>query len=313
VRSLGRDIVELFGHRPNDLAPAAVGAFTKRHCPFSNSQCSKTNHDKSLIYGVCSVTNGVQTGAHNEVIVCPKRLYANNYGVFADLVKDIWGPTTELVVGGPIASLRERAARLASPAIAFGQGSGTEISVDSNGQMSMDWVIQLYANDGGRLRPRQFIGIEVQSIDITGNYRDTWAAYEKMKVTGQHPRLSVVASGHGLNWANVHKRLIPQIIRKGNVYRGADRCAGFYFLLPEIVYRRFEQVIGPVPDLGKPGRDRLSVKTYSLGPKVPDGQIRGLTLVRTLHLDAVAVAQAFIANVDLESSQRLNARMMSIL
>ncbi len=131
MRARGKDIVELFGYRPDDLSPDARAAFNNRHCPFSNSQCSKTNHDQSVIYGVCSVTNGQQTGAHNEVIVCPKRLYQKQYGIFHDLVGELWGAESDLIIGGTLPSLKERATRAKHPAVAFGQASGTEISVNS--------------------------------------------------------------------------------------------------------------------------------------------------------------------------------------
>ncbi|MXP09609.1 NotI family restriction endonuclease [Pseudoblastomonas halimionae] len=312
MRAQGKDIVELFGYRPNDVSDIARETFVKRHCPFTDRTCSKTNHDQSVIYGVCSVTNGMKTGPHDEVIVCPKRLYQKNYGIFEDLAKEVWGDGTELVIGGTTTDLRDRARNKARPAVAFGQNSGTEISVNSNGQMSMDWVIQLYKNELD-LAADEFIGIEVQSIDITGNYRDNWAAYGGMKETGNIPNSAIDNSGHGLNWANVHKRLIPQIIRKGNIYRGTERCVGFYFIAPEVVYQKFEEVIGDLPKLDGPARDRLSIKTYSISDPVPDGQIRDICPVRTVHLDAVAVAQAFISNVDENAADLLDERMASIL
>lgn len=314
MRARGRDIVELFGYRPNDLSPAARNAFATRYCPFTDSRCSKTNHDSTVVYGVCSVSNGMKTGQHDEVIVCPKRLYQKESAIFENLAKEVWGSDTELVLGGDLASLRQKALQIAHPAVAFGQASGTEIAVNSNGQMSMDWVIQNYRNNG-RLVPDQFIGIEVQSIDITGNYRANWLSYEAMKTNGQLPNLAsaVADSGHGLNWANVHKRLIPQIIRKGNIYRESKRCAGFYFILPEVVYCKFEEVIGPLPALDGPANDRLSIKTFSLAPSVIDGVPRDICPVRTVHLDLLAVAQAFITNVDANASDRLDARMRSIL
>lgn len=265
-----------------------------------------------MIYGVCSVTNGMKTGPHDEVIVCPKRLYQKNYGIFEDLAREVWGDETDLVIGGTIAELRDRARTKERPAVAFGQNSGAEIAVNSNGQMSMDWVIQLYRNELG-LVADEFIGIEVQSIDITGNYRENWAAYEAMKNTGNLPNVAIESSGHGLNWANVHKRLIPQIIRKGNIYRGSERCVGFYFIAPEMVYQKFEEVIGDLPKLDGPARDRISIKTYSISNSVPDGQIRDICPVRTVHLDAIAVAQAFISNVDESAAGLLDQRMASIL
>lgn len=254
----------------------------------------------------------MKSGPHDEVIVCPKRLYQKKFGIFDDLAKEIWGPETNLVIGGDIASLRDRARSTANPAVAFGQGSGTEIAVNSNGQMSMDWVIQTYRNDLD-LVADEFIGIEVQSIDITGNYRDNWADYGKMKRTGQIPNEPIENSGHGLNWANVHKRLIPQIIRKGNIYRGSDRCVGFYFIAPEIVYQKFEEVIGDLPKLDGPAKDRLSIKTYSISDPVPDGKIRDICPVRTVHFDALKVAEAFISNVDGDAAGNLDRRMETVL
>jgi len=312
VRATGKDIVELFGYRANDISQKARQTFADRHCPFTNRTCTKTNHDQSVIYGVCSVTNGMKTGPHDEVIVCPKRLYEKQYHIFADLAQEVWGEETELVVGGSIDELRNRAMKMTKPAVAFGQNSGAEIAVNSNGQMSMDWVIQLYRNQL-RLDAHEFIGIEVQSIDITGNYRDNWSAYETMKETGSIPNEPIANSGHGLNWANVHKRLIPQIIRKGNIYRGSARCVGFYFIAPEIVYQKFEEVIGDLPKLDGPGKDRLSIKTYSIADGVPDGGIRDIRPVRTVHLNSLSVAQAFISNVDSNAAGLLDQHMASLL
>lgn len=312
MRATGRDIVELFGYRANDISERAQQAFKNRHCPFTGRTCTKTNHDQSVIYGVCSVTNGMKTGPHDEVIVCPKRLYQKQYRIFADLAREVWGEETGLVAGGSIDELRNRAMAIPKPAVAFGQNSGAEIAVNSNGQMSMDWVIQLYRNELG-LVADEFIGIEVQSIDITGNYRDNWSAYAAMKKAGSIPNEPIANSGHGLNWANVHKRLIPQIIRKGNIYRGSARCVGFYFIAPEIVYQKFEEVIGDLPKLDGPGKDRLSIKTYSIADAVPDGEIRDILPVRSVHLNSLAVAQAFISNVDSAAAGLLDQHMATLL
>lgn len=312
MRAQGKDIVELFGYRPNDVSQKARKAFRDRYCPFSERTCSKMNHDKTTIYGVCSVTNGVKAGPHDEVIVCPKRLYQKNYGIFEDLVKEVWGDQTSLIIGGSFDQLRGQLLNKIQPAVAFGQNSGAEISVNSNGQMSMDWVIQRYQNDVG-LVAGEFIGIEVQSIDIIGNYRDNWNAYKNMKEADTIPSAYPPVSAHGLNWANVHKRLIPQIIRKGNIYRGSERCVGFYFIVPEIVYQKFEKVIGTLPALDGPAKDRISIKTYSISDEVADGKIRDICPVRTVHLDAVAVAQAFITNVDETAASTLDRRLSVIL
>lgn len=96
--------------------------------------------------------------------------------------------------------------------VAFGQNSGREIQVGSSrNKLSMDWVLVRIV-DG---RPFEIAGVEVQSIDITNNYRSTWEAYKSLVLA---PNTTIPASAHGMNWANVHKRLIPQIIRKGQIY-----------------------------------------------------------------------------------------------
>ncbi len=288
MRAAGRDIVELFGYRPDDTSPAAVEAWKSKRCPFTSGTCTKTNHDKSEIYGTCSVSSGVNQAEGSEIIVCPKRLYAEQYTLFSHILESAWPKQSKtLVACGALGELKARALASSHPVIAFGQGSGKELQINSNGQMSMDWVLQAYETNGQQLVPQDFIGLEVQSIDITGNYRDTWSAYRNIK-EGRTVE-TIPNSGHGLNWANVHKRLIPQIIRKGNIYAKIDRCVGFFFIVPEAVYQKFEEVIGDVPTVGNPHRENLSVITFRLGNISADGEHRKLEMVRqvtTVRLSA---------------------------
>lgn len=315
MRAQGRDIVELFGYSPNDLSEEAVQDFQNHHCPFVSKPCSKTNHDQSIVYGVCSVSNGVSTGSHRDVIVCPKRLYGGDYKILEDVVHAVWGEKQNLVAGGSVKELETKAMSYDFPAIAFGQNSGKEVSVNSNGQLSMDWVIQSYENIDGKLSPMRFVGIEVQSIDITGNYRDNWSSYAVMKQSGQAHQnsLEVPNSGHGLNWANVHKRLIPQIIRKGNLYKRIDRCDGFYFLVPEIVFQKFEEVIGDIPQQSAPNRENISILTYSLDQPVAEGSIRSVRQVRSAHMKLEDVANAFINNIGENSPVRLDETIKNLI
>lgn len=309
MRATGRDIVELFGYRADDTSPAAVTAWKSQLCPFTSGTCTKTNHDKSIIYGTCSVSSGVSQAEGSEIIVCPKRLYAEKHAIFSHALESAWpGQAKTLIAGGTLAEMKARALAADNPVVAFGQGSGKEMQTNS---MSMDWVLQSYTKNGGALVPQDFIGLEIQSIDITGNYRDNWDAYKRMKEGGTVQ--SVPNSGHGLNWANVHKRLIPQIIRKGNIYAKIDRCAGFYFIVPDAVYKKFEEVIGNVPTAGAPGRENLSVITFRLGKNAPDGQHRKLELVRQVHYPLGGVAAAFIANLSEAAPAQLDQNLRNIL
>lgn len=316
MRANGKDIVELFGFAPDDISNVALETFQSGQCPFIRAKCTKGNHDQTIVYGVCSVTNGIKSGKHNEVIVCPKRFYQENYNVLKGIAHDVWGGSITFIAGGSLAQLREKCLVSGRSVVAFGQGSGTEVTVQSNGRMSMDWVLQDYKIEDNSLIPQTFVGVEVQSIDITGNYRENWDYYKRQKDNLEQEfsnEAIVPQSGHSLNWANVHKRLIPQIIRKGNIYRRLERCTGFYFIVPEIVFQKFEEVIGPLPLQSAPSRNNLSIKTYSLDSNVREGKHRMLRNVKTVHLDLVSIANAFINNVGEDTPSNLDNALLNLI
>jgi hypothetical protein len=311
-RALGKDIAELFGYAPDDRSPIALQVKQRKDCPFVPGRCSKTNHDQSAVYGTCSVSNGSsQRNAGSEVIICPRRLYADNYRCLRNVAELVWPNMTEFVVGGGYSQLKEAALETESPVIAFGQNSGGEVQFSCNGNLSLDWVLQSYRLTSVGLEPVDYICLEVQSIDTTGNYRDAWSAY--MNMTDSSRVYEVPDSGHGLNWANVHKRLIPQLIRKGNVASVAPRCRGLFFVLPDVVYRKFEEVIGNVEQEATFGQQNLSVVTYSLGPIVAPGVIRSLQDQRIVHYNLKKVAEAFIAQKDPVSGDLLDSFVANLL
>jgi len=312
LRADGKDVVEQFGMAPDDLSDSSTVLWEKKQCPFTLTKCTKFNHDKSKIYGVCSVTNGNRKGAGSEVIICPKRLYANSCSTLNDAAKVAW-PSIDykFIVKGDLSSLLNLAKQNLSSVIAYGQGSGKELSTNSaNGKMSMDWVLQRYTLKNGNLDPIDFIGIEVQSIDITNNYRDPLIAYEQLK-EGLKPDV-IPNSSHGLNWANVHKRLIPQIIRKGNIYKEMERCVGFFFLLPEIVFSKFEEVLGNLEEKKQCSKENLTILTYRLGDFVEHGKTRELVQVRAVHYSLDDISDAFSSSSGKEPAKNLNARLLDL-
>lgn len=305
MRSRGKDIVELFGFAPDDVSPEAVDVFKRSFCPFVSTPCTKTNHDQSVVYGTCAVTAG-----SDEVIICPKRLYAENFRVFTDVVSAIWGGLP-LIVGGTVEALHSKARRHDECVVAFGQGSGREISINSNGKLSIDWILQRYRMQNGRLSPIDFVAIEVQSIDITGNYRETFTAYQHLK--HGRPVRFIPDAGHGMNWANVHKRLIPQIIRKGNIYIQMNRCRGFVFILPKLVYEKFDQILGDMPEEQSSSRHNLSVFTYSLGRNTQQGLIRSIELDAIKHHSLANIVMAFSSNTQDSAPTDLDRALRSLL
>ncbi len=189
--------------------------------------------------------------------------------------------------------------------VALGQTSGKEVKLGTS--LSMDWVLAK-VHRGNLI---EYVGIEVQSIDITGNYRDNWYAYKNLN----SPDTIIPKSGHGMNWANVHKRLIPQLIRKGLIYSRSNLVAsGLYFVLPDIVYQKFEEVIGSdIPLVDKCAPDILTVHTYSLSSPVEHGQQRHLILEREIKFELEEFSGRFIAGANLPSGEDLDNSVRRVL
>jgi len=190
--------------------------------------------------------------------------------------------------------------------IALGQNSGKEVKVGRS--LSMDWALAKIKN--GQLL--EYTGIEVQSIDITGNYRDAWYAY---KTLNPNSDITIPNSGHGLNWANVHKRLIPQIIRKGKVYSTSSLVkSGLFFVLPEIVYKKFEDIIGAdIPQVTKSGSNILTIHTYELSKPVGYGKQRSLEFTREVRVSMEEFSQRFISGPNLPSGEELDSAVKKVL
>ena len=136
----------------------------------------------------------------------------------------------------------------------------------------------------------EFTAIEVQTIDTTGNYRDARAALDNDR--------SIIPCTVGLNWENVSKRIIPQIIYKGQVLQREDLCrTGLYFVCPQPVFERVLSRLG--------GRDRLPrfptqpasihFVSYDYLPDAlhVDGQVKPLGIVEEHCTTVYKVQEAF--------------------
>lgn len=290
------DLIEIFGYAPDDTTKAARSLWKMGACPFIKSKCIKINHDQSITYGTCSVTS-----PYGDIIICPNRLYANNYESISRIAKDAFEQGIPLYFFDEYIENREKIDKCI---VAIGQNSGKEIQVGKS--LSMDWVLVLI--DSSSLI--EYVGIEVQSIDITGNYRDAWHAYNRL---GQKKKVSSIPSSkHGLNWANVHKRLIPQLIRKGIVYSRSNICKkGMYFIIPDIVYKKFEDVIGSdIPIVEQPNKNTITVFAYSLGPIAGHGEQRSIVVSRKIRFTLDEFSNRFITGPNLPSGEELDDAIM---
>lgn len=292
-----KDLVEIFGYAPDDLSSSCRSLWNLGACPFINKACTKTNHDKSIVYGTCSVTS-----PYGDCIICPNRLYANRYECLRKVAGEVFGEDLPFFTYEEFIPIRGDGG---SCVVALGHNSGKEVNI--SGQLSMDWVLTKI-HDGELI---EYVGVEVQSIDITGNYRDAWYAYKNLDVA----TTKVPPSEHGMNWANVHKRLIPQLIRKGLIYsRSSLVKQGLYFILPDIVYQKFEDVIGR--DIRKKrmtSNDILTVHTYGLSPEALSGEQRDLVLKRNLKFTLSEFSKRFISGAHLPSGDDLDDAVRRVL
>lgn len=297
VQRPSKDIIEIFGYAPDDLSVASRSLWNLGACPFIEKPCTKTNHDQTITYGTCSVTS-----PYGDCIICPNRMYENRYASLKRVARDVFGNNFEFLTYQEYISRRNN---ILECIVALGQTSGKEVKLGTS--LSMDWVLAKVHN--GNLS--EYVGIEVQSIDITGNYRDNWYAYKNLS----SPDTLIPKSGHGMNWANVHKRLIPQLIRKGLIYSRSNLVAsGLYFVLPDIVYQKFEEVIGSdMPLVNKDAPDVLTVHTYSLSSSVEHGQQRHLIFEREIKFELEEFSGRFIAGANLPSGEDLDNSVRRVL
>lgn len=254
---------EIFGYRADDLSDIAVSAAKNHICPYLNETCEKQLSD-GLVSGVCSV-KPITSG---PVVCCPVRLYANDYRVLHDVARTAFGPDLRLVPG-PHAAATAR--QLHSPVVAvFGKRWGKELRLpqkDGVGGYFVDWVLALLRSDG---ELEEFVAVEVQTIDTTGNYRNGRQAL--LSPGRLNPKTSV-----GLNWENVSKRILPQLIYKGQVLQRESLCKkGLFFVCPKPVYEKIMGRLGGAAGLIRytlqPASITFLAYDYDLSSEVLDAE-----------------------------------------
>lgn len=286
-RAVGNDIAEIFGYAPDDQSEAARKQWKSQHCPFVGNICIKqTDRDggqSPRIWGTCSLLSRSRN-RFEEVIACPQRFYADGFASLRQVVFDATGRDLPIYTVGDHIQKVPAATGISDYAVRIGRGSGTELKLrNEQVNLSLDWVLAVVSS--GRLS--KIIPCEVQSMDTTGNYHTNWEAYSLELPEVPNARF-------GFNWANVWKRLIPQLILKGSVARSSSLCSsGSYFMVPEAVFLRFEKLLGDLRQVHSPARGVLTVLTYGLGPEVPHGHIRQLEYRRMVRTGVDDLALAF--------------------
>lgn len=170
----------------------------------------------------------------------------------------------------------------------FGHGWGGQLRLPKRagtGSYFVDWVLARLDEKGELV---EFTAIEVQTIDTTGNYQ--LARQELLD------RREIISDTVGFNWENVNKRIIPQLIYKGQVLQREDLCkAGLFFVSPKPVHDRVLERLG--------GKDKLPVfpsqpaaihfVAYDITKKCTDGNISEIGIVEEHCTTVYKVQEAF--------------------
>lgn len=285
-------ISEFFGYRAEDLSDTALQNISRQVCPFLSSYCTKALGDKATrtLSGVCSIRQ-VSPGSPS-VICCPNRIYAENYKMLSIIGQQAFGQRYNLYSGRlALARAKEENGAVA----VFGHGWGGELPLPKRkgkGSYYVDWIL---ARLDGSAELAEFTAIEVQTIDTTGSYQN---ARRKLLENRTIEKDTV-----GLNWENVSKRIIPQIIYKGQVLQREELCrSGLYFVCPKPVYDRVLERLGGEEKLPQfptqPAAIHFVAYDYLPGVPVTDGMIRPLGVIEEYCTTVYKVQEAFSA-VDL--------------
>lgn len=281
-KPMASTISELFGYDAGDDSPAALGARSKKLCPFIGTTCTKRLSD-GQVSGVCSI----EMAKSGPVICCPNRLYAHDYSVLKEISVEAFGPDKTLVAGDQIKSFTASNPGKSCVAV-FGKRWGKELRLPNrskagNGAYFVDWILAS-VDPKGKLE--NFVAVEVQSIDTTGNYR---AARKALLSGGTGGKTTA-----GLNWENVNKRILPQLIYKGHVLRQEPLCSkGLFFVCPTAVKEKILERLGGKLSAIHMQPGSLTIRWYDIDETKAHGKPGALKFKGSLTSTIDQVALAF--------------------
>lgn len=279
-------IAEFFGYNATDASDLALEHAASSTCPFLSVPCTKMLARDGSRSGVCAVRQKGPTAMN--IICCPIRLYANDYEILRIIAEDAFGSGLKLFAGRiAVDEAKQRGGAVA----VFGHRWGGELRLpkrQGNGSYFVDWVLAKIDRQGTL---EEFVAVEVQTIDTTGNYRNARQALLANR--------RLVPDTVGLNWENVSKRILPQIIHKGQVLQREDLCkSGLYFVCPKPVYNRILDRLGGKDKLPEFSRQPASIHflAYDYSRSASrDGAIQPLEKIDVHNTAVYKVQEAFSA------------------
>lgn len=252
-------------------------------CPFLNAPCTKILSRLQTPAGCCTVRQ--KSSGSPNVICCPIRLYAEDYKILRIISQIAFKKDLNLYPGRD--AIKRAKAENGAVAV-FGHGWGGELRLPQrrgSGSYFVDWVLVQIDSNGELV---EFTAIEVQTIDTTGNYQSARQAL----LTDR----SIVSDTVGLNWENVNKRIIPQLIYKGQILQREELCkAGLFFVSPKPIHDRVLERLGGRDKLPKfpPQPASIHFVSYDFVAPQKDGLITPLGITKEICTTVYKVQEAF--------------------
>ncbi len=154
-------LLEWFGSDLGEHNAVVDAARINSACPFIGVTCDKPKVD-GIPSGACSVV----TPSGERVVICPNRMYADNYRVLSDVARIAFGADVRVI--HPDAAAQHDG----NEVVAFGHRFGRELrlpGVRGRRGYFVDWILAHLNRDGAL---EDFVALEIQTIDTTGNYGD---------------------------------------------------------------------------------------------------------------------------------------------
>ena len=281
-------ISEFFGYNAYDQTSIAQQIARDKKCPFLGKACTKNLGRLGIVSGVCAVRQ--KTVGSPSVICCPNRLYADSYKMLSDIAFIAFETKLNMYAGRTAVEMSKKE----KGAIAvFGHNWGGELRLPQRqgiGAYFVDWVLARLDATGELI---DFTAIEVQTIDTTGKYSDAQKELSKHR--------NVIADTVGLNWENVSKRIIPQIIYKGQILQREKLCKkGLFFVSPKPIHDRVLARLGGKDNLPKYPAQPAAIHFIAYDYAIPletchHGNIAPLAIIEEHCTTVYKIQEAFSA------------------
>lgn len=186
-------LVEFFGFPLDNTSDTALSYRKAKICPFTLDLCIKLSQKyEGVRVGTCTAYYAKKDV---PIIICPNRLKEAGHRVLRDAAAYCFPGKPELAVFGEL-KLKTR---------------------NSKHMGNLDFLVAETKEHEGKIEVRDFIGVELQAVNITGTLSDAYA--DAMEKCGLKPEWGFTGTyKHSFNLLDTAKGLYTQVLREGRVF-----------------------------------------------------------------------------------------------